>query len=395
MSSDVNPGGGQPLNWNTHQRKSPIEQIDEPNDNNDDNGSTGDLNEVDREAEIQSLLSLKQELIETLTKHNEMLDGKVTAASKKTMIDDNNKLIAGLREVNTKAAPQPKLNQNEVTAQLKLLTRAVKTVQEDLKTVKRRQGIDMSKENPVVSDRANLEERLVIIEPGQRSYAEITTALKGCKLDEDKLRIDSVYTTKKNQVAVKTRTKEERDKLVQNCKEAGLNARNPKRRVCKFVLKRLPPGRDNNDLINSLLSRRKDTEKLVGSFKTEKSFIGKNGLKVLIFTVSSEAAELISADPDFYLELDRHRAQPYVNEIQCYKCYGFDHIAKNCTQNRVCGQCAEEHEEDSQNCPKEEGTHVCINCTKAGREGADTHTARSNLCPVKIENRKRLVDRLG
>lgn len=188
--------------------------------------------------------------------------------------------------------------------------------------------------------------------------------------------------------------REERDRLIENCKQAGLDARNAKSRVHRYVLKRLPPDRDNDELINCLLARRKDTEVLLKSFKLIKSFVGKNGLKVFVFNVDSEGAKLIEADPDFYLELGRHRAQQYVNEVQCFNCFGFDHTAAECKKTKVCGQCAEEHEEDTANCPEEDSVHVCINCKKAGREGAETHVARSNLCPIKIEYRRRLVGRL-
>ena len=40
-------------------------------------------------------------------------------------------------------------------------------------------------------------------------------------------------------------TFEKHNKLIENCKQTGLNARNAKSRVHRYALKRLPPNREN------------------------------------------------------------------------------------------------------------------------------------------------------
>lgn len=357
-------------------------------------GGSGD--QTERDDEVRDLLDLKKELIETLKKHRDLLDGnKLPVATRRTMSNENKELIDRLEGIRSapKRPDRPGLNENEVSAQLKALTRAVKSIQDDLNQVKRNVKQTAGPHSESHAAAASEEERLCVIEPGKKTYSEVVDGLKGCRLVEDKLQIDRVFSTKSNLVIAKTRSKADRDRLIANCQSAGLNARQAKGRLHRFVLKRLPPDTDNNELINELLARRKDTELLKTSFKVVKSFVGKNGLKVLIFNVDSDGAKAIDDDPDFFYGLGRHRAMRYANELQCFKCFGFDHLAANCQKAKVCGQCAGDHEEATEHCPEPPEVHVCVNCTREGLPGAETHVARSNLCPVKRDYRKRLIDR--
>lgn len=60
---------------------------------------------------------------------------------------------------------------------------------------------------------------------------------------------------------------------------------------------------------------------------------------------------------------------------QCYKCLGFGHDAKRCTNNCTCGYCGEAH--DSRQCQRQTGPR-CVNCKSTG---FDQHPAYSSDCP--------------
>lgn len=334
---------------------------------------------------IQSILSMRDKLIAVFEKHNALLNGKtLTANSKKDIVSENCDLIKELKELKESES-------NNLTSSLET---TIKTMQEDLKIIKKSLK---NSSNYVRVDRneiniSNDDERVCVIEPNGRSYAEVLKNLNECNLIKDKIRINNVYTTKKNLVIAKTKTKEDRDKLIENCVQVGLTARNVKDKMHRYVLRRLPSEKEEIELINELLARRSDTDVIKKSFKVVKMFTSKNGKKVMVFNVDSNGAKAIEQDLDFYIGYQRHRATVYVNLIQCYKCFGFGHIAKDCKEDEVCGNCSETHSEPTNECTKSDKIHVCVNCKKEGKQGADTHTATSNLCPIKQEHRKRLID---
>lgn len=353
--------------------------------------SQDEISEIEDEViQLYDFDDLKDRLIKMLEKHNKVLNekGTLSVANKKTICEENLKLLNELRDLEPveNRFDKPR-NSNFIE-----LMNTVKDIQKDLKVVKKQTKIVNNDSSNKSS--TNSEDRLCVIEPGQKTYADVCNELNRCKLVEDKIRTDSVYTTKNNLIVVKTRSKEDRDKLIDNCKEIGLTARNTKDKLHRFVLKRLPCDKDDNEIINDILSRRLDGTILKQSFKLVKTFKAKNGLKVFVFNVNSEGAKLINDEPDFYLDLVRHRASKYVQLIQCYKCFGFNHIAKNCPNEEVCGKCAHNHvnDEERNQCNENSNMHNCINCLNEGKNGANTHVAVSNLCPIKQEHRKRAVD---
>lgn len=67
--------------------------------------------------------------------------------------------------------------------------------------------------------------------------------------------------------------------------------------------------------------------------------------------------------------------------VQCYRCLGFAHRARDCTTKECCGYCALGH--DTRECPSTNGPPACINClnnSKSKTKG-HSHTAYSHECP--------------
>lgn len=79
-----------------------------------------------------------------------------------------------------------------------------------------------------------------------------------------------------------------------------------------------------------------------------------------------------------YFDLLAVFVKEYYNLAMCFKCAGFDHVAKYCSQKQCCHKCGAEHE------PKEctELFLRCPNCAKMKLEDT-SHSARdTNICPV-------------
>lgn len=79
------------------------------------------------------------------------------------------------------------------------------------------------------------------------------------------------------------------------------------------------------------------------------------------------------------------RKCPIFNHIsvkRCYKCWGFYHIAKNCTRDETCHKCAGNHKATDCNARKEK----CVNCMFKNRtynlKINDEHDALSIECPT-------------
>ncbi|XP_073955649.1 uncharacterized protein [Choristoneura fumiferana] len=64
--------------------------------------------------------------------------------------------------------------------------------------------------------------------------------------------------------------------------------------------------------------------------------------------------------------------------IQCYRCVGFGHFARDCGREPVCAYCLGGHE--SRRCGREGEIPQCKNCRAAKRDGVD-HSAFSRDCP--------------
>lgn len=71
-----------------------------------------------------------------------------------------------------------------------------------------------------------------------------------------------------------------------------------------------------------------------------------------------------------------------LNVKRCFKCWGFNHNSKDCTNKIQCPKCSGDHSEDKCGSAKLE----CVNCLKAiARLNLDLdagHDTRNNCCPV-------------
>ena len=85
------------------------------------------------------------------------------------------------------------------------------------------------------------------------------------------------------------------------------------------------------------------------------------------------------------IRCESYRTAPQVT--QCYKCQGFNHIAKDCKNAQKCLQCAGAHK--SIECPDKNKDSLKLKCSNCNGE----HVASSKECPkfkeqIKVQARK-------
>ena len=122
------------------------------------------------------------------------------------------------------------------------------------------------------------------------------------------------------------------------------------------------------------------------SAKRLKNKFGPTHVVLLVFSSKAEmekaSSERITIGNTIY------RTRPYEIKkrlIQCYQCFSFNHIARNCTKARVCPFCCGSHEDKDCEIKKKKETekYVCINCR-------GNHAALSKDCDVykKLDNKR-------
>lgn len=85
-----------------------------------------------------------------------------------------------------------------------------------------------------------------------------------------------------------------------------------------------------------------------------------------------------------FFDLVRVYVQEYFNLAICFKCSGYSHVAKYCTEKECCHKCGGQH--FGKDCETEE--LKCPNCSKLKLQDLN-HSARSRHCPVYIRKLER------
>lgn len=90
-----------------------------------------------------------------------------------------------------------------------------------------------------------------------------------------------------------------------------------------------------------------------------------------IVEFDAKSAEIVLTAKQISVAWDMCRAYNYVRIIRCYKCLGYNHMAKDCKNKIACCKCGGEHK--LEDCKSEEMS--CINCVeyaKQNNENIDT-----------------------
>lgn len=106
---------------------------------------------------------------------------------------------------------------------------------------------------------------------------------------------------------------------------------------------------------------------------------GNGDTRACVIEVSADIRTLLRSKQKIYLRYTSCRFDDHVRVLQCYKCLGFGHAAKDCTRTAHCAYCAGEHE--SKTCKSRSDDLTCYNCKS---DNADhNHSALDGKnCPI-------------
>lgn len=77
----------------------------------------------------------------------------------------------------------------------------------------------------------------------------------------------------------------------------------------------------------------------------------------------------------------KYRVYEIIRTVQCFRCYNFGHISRNCTNKVICRHCAGNH--DFKECTSLDAQPTCFNCKMKGM--SFNHRVTADNCQVKID----------
>ncbi|XP_067132470.1 uncharacterized protein [Centruroides vittatus] len=86
----------------------------------------------------------------------------------------------------------------------------------------------------------------------------------------------------------------------------------------------------------------------------------------------------------------------FIPVTRCFKCTGFGHLARDCSDEQRCSHCARQHR--YKDCELTHKTPVCINCKKFNHEQPEHkkrhihHNALSNTCPSLLKLKEQSIN---
>lgn len=119
---------------------------------------------------------------------------------------------------------------------------------------------------------------------------------------------------------------------------------------------------------------------------------GKNYVSCIV-EVSPRVRELLLKNNNVYLGFSACRCADHVRVLQCFRCSGFGHLARDCESRPACAHCAGEHEQ--KDCRAKDKSPVCANCIRVGggRGKEVSHEAWDvRSCPIL---RRRVADKIS
>lgn len=104
----------------------------------------------------------------------------------------------------------------------------------------------------------------------------------------------------------------------------------------------------------------------------------------VILEVDEETHELMLRREKINIEWRKCRVFSHYTVRRCFRCWGYYHIAKNCTRQETCHKCARSHKINEYTATKKK----CINCMNKNKaynlEINDEHDALSVECPTHV-----------
>lgn len=227
----------------------------------------------------------------------------------------------------------------------------------------------------------------VIVKPKEKQGGEKTREELNKKVDPVNLKIRNVESRKNGTVVIQTENEEEREKVknaIQSEMSEGYDIKVPNPKEMKVNITDITFKYTENEIIEKI--KKQNTGLSETKIKVVKIYEYKRNNKV-VYNVK------VATDGDTYTKLmnaqkinigwERCRVFDGTDVIKCFKCKGFNHIARECKNDEICSKCHGNHQ--SNQCKKETITK-CINCVRVNKKlnmGLDeNHLTNNKHCPV-------------
>lgn len=227
----------------------------------------------------------------------------------------------------------------------------------------------------------------IIVKPKDTAQSVMMTKtelLQNVNPINEKICIDNLKTISKGGMVINCPTKEDADKLKTLVSErladkyevnVGINM-HPRIRIARITEKH-----EAKNLLDLITKQNNDI--LLGEEIKLISYTpirNKVNLYQCVLQVSVAAYKRLLEIGYVFIGYDLCQVFDGLDIRQCYKCCGYHHLARNCTNNTVCPRCAENHE--VKNCKSE--ILKCHNCTnlKSIPNLDVSHAAWDNRCHI-------------
>lgn len=245
---------------------------------------------------------------------------------------------------------------------------------------------------PDVNKRAPL-----IVKPKEKQGNDKTREELNKNVDPVNLKITSVENRKNGTVVIQSENEEEREKIktaIEDKLNEGYEIKVPSPIEMKINITGMSFNYGENDLLEKLKKQNPIIND--GVFKVIKQYEYKrNNRKIYsaIIQADSESYSKMLEAQRVNIGWERCRVFDGTEVMQCLKCRGYNHKARDCTNEEICLRCHGEHK--TKDCDKEQIVK-CINCIRFNKKlnmGLDeNHLTNSRECEVyqnKLNAKKR------
>lgn len=212
------------------------------------------------------------------------------------------------------------------------------------------------------------------------------------------VQINSVSNRVNGSIVIKCNNEESMKKMENEVKERcgeHYNVKVPKLVNPKIMVNAIDNEVDEDKLIEIILNQNKISGemKLVKCFKKPSNISKYNA----IIEVDKDLFKMLMDDDDPHLNIGWYKCQIFdkVNVKRCFKCWGFNHNAGNCTNQIRCPKCGGEHY--IADCKNEK--IECTNCTKTNSRlnlNLDVgHDSRDYKCPVYLRRLEKEKEKIN
>ena len=292
---------------------------------------------------------------------------------------------------------------NEMKTMIKELQEELGNVKQELENLKKmiqgtvcgsKEGSQRSYSEAVKEKK---KENVIIVKPKMQQESEATKKLIKEKVDIKSMAMGITKLRKgsKGTVIMGCETGEEvkklketvQAKLGENYKVMESPQSKPKIKIINIGLEEI--NLDDNELINTIKMQNKmDTvnirivKRMVKEKRNKQAERKGNEEGSIIIEADEETHDLILKKAKLNVGWKKCPVFNHINVKRCFKCWGYYHIAKNCTRKETCFKCAGSH--NSRDCTVTK--KKCVNCMFKNQtynlKISDDHDALSPECPT-------------